>query len=95
MLTLSQERLINEFNRNIKWLKKEGISKLPKPPEWVSYEQACEILPMCKDWYRRARKEKLIEGVDWRSINGKKIEYRVSSLERLKEEMTQKHINKP
>lgn len=88
-MTPAQEKEIREFNSHMRWIRGGGLNQMPKAREWGSYEDAKKILDMCPDWYRIQRKVKmtLIEGVDWRSINGKKIEYRLASVERLKHEL--------
>jgi hypothetical protein len=77
-LSLTDRRLIREFNESVRWLKTNGVTKTT---EWISYEQAREILPNSKTWYREARNEKkiLVEGKDWRRV-GKKVQYNKASI---------------
>jgi hypothetical protein len=95
MLTLSQQRSIEEFNRNAKWLKTifipfmQGV-QYQIQPEWGYYEDAVNILDRSKDWYLQKRTGEtalLIEGVDWKR-EGKFIKYKLESVERLKTEIS-------
>lgn len=85
-MTLAEQRLITEFNSNMRWLK-QNLKAIPSQPEWGTYEDAAKILPKSKSWYQKRRLNKeLVKGADWRAV-GKSIEYNLLSIERLKTEL--------
>ena len=91
-ITPEDMKVIKAFNKNIEWLKAQSIKE--KPEAWVSYEDACKVLPRSKQWYQYNRMgftdrsgtfhaPTLFECIDWRRVGGV-IEYRLQSIISLK-----------
>lgn len=50
---------------------------------WGSYEDAFDIIPRSKEWYRQMRRDRMTEGKDFRKV-GSTIEYNLESIRNLK-----------
>lgn len=100
-LSPEDKKLIEAFNKNVEWLKKNPVS-VPnenKWPEWITAEDALKILGRGRTYLKGRMIENydssmpmnthwfLIRGVDYERENGKILVFRSASVLRLKAEM--------
>lgn len=91
-------KTIKAFNKNIDWLRTREAKEQSKNQVWGSYDEAHEILPRSKQWYKIQRLgiisnneyieiPTLSKEVDWRMI-GNRVEYRLDAIAELKNKIT-------
>lgn len=74
-LTPTQEKLIQQFNKNIAWLKEK------ERKQYISENEAMRIFGVGKSRLRQLRNtHKVLR--KWKSKNGRRIEYDMQELER-------------
>jgi len=101
-LTATDRKLIEAFNLNVEWLKKNHQLSVPLEnyPEWIGSEDAMKILNRGRTFLKSRMIENygaaskpmntnwfLIRGVDYERENGKRLIFRSKSVLRLKAEM--------
>lgn len=91
-------KTIKAFNRNVDWLRLKAVKEQSRKKIWGTYEEAHEILPRSKQWYKIQRLGIIVgneytevptleRDCDWRMI-GNRVEYRLEAVVALKDRMT-------
>lgn len=97
-MSAEELKILQEFNSNVDWLRKnqKSVPFKNEPEEWIELPEAMSILHRSRTWVRTRMQDEIVQpinvnwflfkGVDW-SREGNRLVFKRSSIVRLKEEM--------